>query len=125
MAAMLARDVTVDKRSVVSFRPATSPGLLSVLTTNQTGLLAEAAVIHECVKLGIDVAGPLGDERYDLILDVGRACSACSASGPPSAARWSWPVSVRTAAGRMGAIGAGQEQPGCRDPLGYRLWIRR
>ena len=42
-----------------------------MLTTNQKGLLAEQAVIFECVKLGIGVAKPLDDERYDLILDVG------------------------------------------------------
>jgi hypothetical protein len=27
-------------------------------------------VIFECVKLGIGVAKPLDDERYDLILDI-------------------------------------------------------
>jgi hypothetical protein len=41
-----------------------------MLTTNQKGLLAEQAVIYECVRLGIGVAKPLDDERYDLILDV-------------------------------------------------------
>ena len=41
-----------------------------MLTTNQKGLLAEQAVIFECVRLGIGVAKPLDDERYDLILDV-------------------------------------------------------
>jgi PD-(D/E)XK nuclease superfamily protein len=41
-----------------------------VLTTNQKGLLAEATVIRECVKLGVGVARPLDDERYDLILDL-------------------------------------------------------
>lgn len=44
--------------------------MLSVLTTNQKGLIAETAVIHECAKLGIGVARPLDDERYDLILDL-------------------------------------------------------
>jgi len=42
-----------------------------VLTTNQKGLIAETAVIHESVKLGITVSLPLGDERYDLVLDLG------------------------------------------------------
>ena len=41
-----------------------------MLTTNQKGLVAEQAVIYECVRLGIGVAKPLDDERYDLILDV-------------------------------------------------------
>jgi hypothetical protein len=43
-----------------------------MLTTNQKGLIAEQAIIYECVKLGVGVAKPLDDERYDLILDVGR-----------------------------------------------------
>jgi hypothetical protein len=42
-----------------------------VLTTNQKGAIAEAAVIYECAKLGVPVARPLEDLRYDLILDLG------------------------------------------------------
>lgn len=42
-----------------------------MLTTNQKGTIAEAAVVFECAKLGIPVARPLDDQRYDLILDVG------------------------------------------------------
>lgn len=41
-----------------------------MLTTNQMGLVAETAILHECVKLGIGVSRPLDDERYDLILDL-------------------------------------------------------
>jgi hypothetical protein len=41
-----------------------------MLTTNQKGLIAETAVIHECAKLGVSVSRPLGDERYDLVLDL-------------------------------------------------------
>jgi hypothetical protein len=41
-----------------------------MLTTNQKGLIAEWAVIAECVRLGIGVAQPLDDERYDVILDL-------------------------------------------------------
>ena len=44
--------------------------LLSVLTTNQKGLIAETAIIAECVRLGVGVCRPLDDERYDLILDL-------------------------------------------------------
>jgi hypothetical protein len=44
--------------------------LLSVLTTNQWGLVAETAIIHECAKRAIGVSRPLDDERYDLILDL-------------------------------------------------------
>jgi PD-(D/E)XK endonuclease len=43
-----------------------------VLTTNQRGAIAEAAVVFECAKLGIPVARPLDDQRYDLIFDLGR-----------------------------------------------------
>jgi PD-(D/E)XK nuclease superfamily protein len=45
--------------------------VLSVLTTNQKGLIAETAIIHECAKLGVPVARPLDDQRYDLIFDLG------------------------------------------------------
>jgi hypothetical protein len=41
-----------------------------VLTTNQKGAIAEAAIALEAAKLGIGVYRPLGDERYDLIFDV-------------------------------------------------------
>jgi hypothetical protein len=44
--------------------------LLSVLTTDQKGVLAEQAVALEATRLGLGVFFPLGDERYDLILDV-------------------------------------------------------
>ena len=53
-------------------RPSGAAGrLLSVLTTNQKGLIAENAVIRDCILLGVSVARPLDDERYDLILDLG------------------------------------------------------
>jgi PD-(D/E)XK endonuclease len=45
--------------------------VLSVLTTTQKGLVAETAIVHECVKLGIGVARPLDAAPYDLILDLG------------------------------------------------------
>lgn len=67
---MLARDVTGDKRSVVSRRPAVAVALLSVLTTNQKGLIAETAIVAECVRLDVGVCQPLGPERYDLIIDL-------------------------------------------------------
>jgi hypothetical protein len=41
-----------------------------MLTTNQKGAVAEAAVAFEAAKLGIGVYRPQSDERYDLILDV-------------------------------------------------------
>lgn len=45
--------------------------LLAMMTTHQKGLVAETAVIHECAKLGVPVARPLDDQRYDLIFDLG------------------------------------------------------
>jgi hypothetical protein len=53
-----------------------------MLTTNQKGLVAETAVIHECAKLGVPVARPLDDQRYDLIFDLGAKLCASNASGP-------------------------------------------
>jgi hypothetical protein len=41
-----------------------------MLTTNQKGAIAEAAIAFEAVKLGIGVYVPIGDERYDLIFDL-------------------------------------------------------
>ena len=40
------------------------------LTTNQKGVLAEAAIAKEAAKLGIIVLRPLDDARYDLVLDL-------------------------------------------------------
>jgi hypothetical protein len=43
-----------------------------VLTTDQKGAVAESAIVHAAIKLGIDVYKPLTDGgRYDLIFDVG------------------------------------------------------
>jgi hypothetical protein len=42
-----------------------------VLTTDQKGAIAEAAIALAAIKLGIGVSRPLGDERYDLIFDLG------------------------------------------------------
>ncbi|HKH32149.1 MAG TPA: group I intron-associated PD-(D/E)XK endonuclease [Gaiellaceae bacterium] len=41
------------------------------LTTDQRGAVAETAIVHAAVKLGIGVAKPVADERYDLIFDLG------------------------------------------------------
>lgn len=43
-----------------------------MLTTNQKGAIAETAVAHEAVKLGIGVLKPICDLRYDLVLDTGQ-----------------------------------------------------
>jgi PD-(D/E)XK nuclease superfamily protein len=42
-----------------------------VLSTNQKGAIAEAAIAAEATKLGIVVSRPNVDARYDLIFDVG------------------------------------------------------
>jgi hypothetical protein len=42
-----------------------------MLTTDQKGAIAETAIALAAIKLGIGVSRPLGDERYDLIFDVG------------------------------------------------------
>ncbi len=41
------------------------------LTTDQKGAIAESAIVHAAIKLGIGVFRPLSDgERYDLIFDL-------------------------------------------------------
>ena len=43
-----------------------------MLSTNQKGAIAEAAVIKEAIQLGMDVYRPVVEgRRYDLILDTG------------------------------------------------------
>jgi PD-(D/E)XK nuclease superfamily protein len=42
-----------------------------VLTTTQKGAIAEMAIAHEAIKLGIGVSKPLWDLRYDLVFDTG------------------------------------------------------
>ena len=42
------------------------------LTTDQKGAIAESAIVHAAIKLGIGVYRPLSDgARYDLIFDLG------------------------------------------------------
>jgi hypothetical protein len=42
------------------------------LSTDQKGAIAESAIAHAAIKLGIGVYRPLSDgERYDLIFDLG------------------------------------------------------
>jgi len=80
--------------------------VLLELTTNQKGLVAETAIIHEAVKLGVGVARPMDDERYDLILDFdGELSSACSASGQSGLGMWS--SCAVTRAGALPTVCAG------------------
>jgi PD-(D/E)XK endonuclease len=73
-----------------------------VLTTNQKGFIAETAVIHECARLGIAVSKPLGDQRYDLILDVGSILLRVQCKW---ASRNGWVITVRTGTCRRGRDG--------------------
>jgi hypothetical protein len=44
--------------------------MLSMLTTDQKGALAEQAIAFEAMRHGAGVLRPFGDERYDLIFDL-------------------------------------------------------
>jgi hypothetical protein len=41
-----------------------------MLTTNQKGAIAETAIAHEAIKLGIGVYHSYADERFDFIFDL-------------------------------------------------------
>ena len=45
--------------------------ILPMLTTDQKGVVAEMAIAHAALELGVGVSRPLGDQRYDLIFDFG------------------------------------------------------
>ena len=42
-----------------------------MLTTDQKGAIAEAAIVQSAIKLGISVSRPVLRERYDLVFDLG------------------------------------------------------
>ena len=44
-----------------------------MLTTDQKGAVAESAIVHAAIKLGIGVSKPVTQERYDLVFDLGSA----------------------------------------------------
>lgn len=44
--------------------------VVSALTTDQKGVIAETAVVRDATRRGIGVARPIGPERYDLIFDL-------------------------------------------------------
>ena len=73
-----------------------------MLTTNQKGTVAEAAVVLECAKLGVSVLRPIDDQRYDLVLDVGRALLRVQCKW---AVRLGTVVSIRTRTCRRGRDG--------------------
>ena len=41
-----------------------------MLTSDQKGAIAETAIAHAAVALGVGVARPIGDERYDFVFDL-------------------------------------------------------
>jgi hypothetical protein len=43
----------------------------TMLTTDQKGAIAEAAIVAAAIEAGIGVARPFVDERYDLVFDLG------------------------------------------------------
>ncbi len=46
--------------------------MLPELTTNQKGAIAESAIVHEAIKLGIEVYRPVSEGgRFDLIFVLG------------------------------------------------------
>ena len=60
-----------------------------VLTSNDKGNIAEAAITLEAIKLGIDVLKPIAEHgRYDLVFDLGDRFSEFSANGAPTNASW-------------------------------------
>jgi PD-(D/E)XK endonuclease len=44
--------------------------MYGMLTSDQKGAIAEAAIARAAIELGIGVARPLADQRYDLIFDL-------------------------------------------------------
>ena len=55
-----------------TLRPVRALPLLSVLTTNQKGAIAEAAIVKAALDVGYDVYRPMFEGgRYDMILDTG------------------------------------------------------
>jgi hypothetical protein len=42
-----------------------------VLTTDQKGATAEAAIVQAAIEAGLGVGRPVVDQRYDLIFDLG------------------------------------------------------
>jgi hypothetical protein len=90
-----------------------------MLTTNQKGAVAELAIAHEAAKLGIGVYRGLGDERCDLIFDVGSRLLRVQCKW---AARYGDTVVVRLYSARRAREG---QQSGPRDSVGSGLRVRR
>lgn len=90
-----------------------APGtVFSVLTTNQKGVIAETAVAHACARLGIAVARPLSEQRYDLIFDLGSRLLRVQCKW---AARSGDVVLIRTRTSRRGRKGHVHRSYGADD----------
>ena len=44
-----------------------------MLTTDQKGAIAEAAIALAAIELGVGVARPLAPQRYDFVFDIEQA----------------------------------------------------
>ena len=73
-----------------------------MLTTDQKGAIAEQAIALEAMRNGIGVFRPLGDERYDLIFDLGSRLMRIQCKW---AARMGEVVVIRTRRARRGPEG--------------------
>jgi hypothetical protein len=71
-----------------------------MLTTDQKGAIAEAAIVAAAIEAGIGVARPFVDERYDLIFDLGTSLLRCK-----WASRVGEVIAVRCYSARRSATG--------------------
>jgi hypothetical protein len=76
--------------------------MLSMLTTDQKGAIAEQAIALEAMRNGVGVFRPLSDERYDLIFDMGSRLMRIQCKW---AARIGEVVVIRTRRARRGREG--------------------
>jgi hypothetical protein len=58
--------------------------IFSILTTDQKGAIAEAAIVLAATELRIGVSRPVAPEWHDLIFASENGSCEFSASGPPA-----------------------------------------
>jgi PD-(D/E)XK endonuclease len=73
-----------------------------VLTTDQKGAIAESAIVHAAITLGIGVSRPTAPERYDLIFDLRPALVRVQCKW---AVRRAASISIRCCSSRRGRDG--------------------
>jgi PD-(D/E)XK endonuclease len=77
-----------------------------MLTTDQKGAIAETAIVHAAVKLGIDVYKPICEGgRYDLVFDVAGRLLRVQCKW---ASRYGDVIAVRTYSSRRSGTGLPQ-----------------